>query len=361
MAMPERGLSSAGRILVRGLNWIGDAVMSLPTIWKIREAVPDARLTLASPGWSADIYCICTAVDEVIQIPPKGGLLGLPSEFKAARLFREDYFDLALILPNSFRSALAPFLAGVKRRTGYGTGGRGMLLTEAVSVDRAAVVHTVHYYRPLLSALDIHWEEGSEKFGLELDENAKKTADGILKREGVDPAGEIIGFSPGAAWGPSKRWPAESFAKAASNLCSDSQRQAIFFGSTADSDLIADILEKTPENSAGLAGTFARLHHLAAAISRCRLLVTNDSGPMHLAAALGVPVVALFGPTDERISGPWTGASGKAIILRPPDCLPCYNPRCRMKGTPCLARIAVEEVVEAAEKLLSAGGRGESM
>lgn len=353
--MPDHGLSSAKKILIRGLNWIGDAVMSLPTIWKIREAAPNAKLTLASPGWSSDIYCICDAVDEVIKLPPKRGLLGLQSEFSAARLFRQEGFDSALILPNSFRSALAPFLAGIRRRTGYRTGGRGMLLTEAISVDRKAVKHTVHYYRHLLAALGVSWEDGSEKFGLHVEDKAKKSTDEILKNRGVDFSAELIGFSPGAAWGSSKRWPAEFFSEAASALCSDSRRQALFFGSPADEDLIAGILEKTPDKTVGLAGAFEMLHHLAAAISRCRLLVTNDSGPMHLAAALGVPVVALFGPTDERISGPWAAASGKAIVLRPPGCRPCYNPRCRKKGIPCLSRITVEQVVTSVEKLLSDG------
>ena len=341
------------KVLVRGLNWIGDAVMSIPLLWKIREALPEAHLAVMSSGWCADIYRLCPAVDEVLDLPPKNQLF---QEFKFANWIRSMSFDSAVILPNSFHSAVIPSLAGIGLRFGYKTDNRGFLLSDAV-FPPAKGGHTVLYYKDLLDVLGISWPEGSERFELNLSKALGQQADEILNKEGVNEGDTLIGFSPGAAWGPSKRWPAENFKKAVELLTQKDGRKALLFGSPGDKELTAEIRQGAPQKAIDLAGKFDNLHHLVASIAKCQLLVTNDSGPMHIAAAVGTPVVAFFGPTDENISGPWVADSGKAAILRPENCSPCYNSQCKKNGGYCLATISAELCRQAAEQLLAANAK----
>lgn len=343
--MASEPLSGVSKLLVRGLNWIGDAVMSLPTIWNIRESLPTAHISILSPDWTAGLYQLCPAVDEVIVAPSKG----LFSNLGLSRLLRKRRFDAALILPNSFRSALAPFLARVPHRLGYRTDGRRLLLTHAVSVpETVKSEHTVLYYRPLLEAVGINWL--GERFDLRLTDDTVSEAEVILLARGARPGSQRIGFSPGAAWGPSKQWPVDKFARTARLLSERLGVQPLVFGSDADCELADTFISLSNSDAVNLAGAFEELRHLVAAIASCALLVTNDSGPMHIAAALGVPVVALFGPTDEHRSGPWS--SSRVIITRNPACRPCYKPECKELGHPCMLGIEAETVVEAAEKLL---------
>ena len=340
-------LLGAERLLVRGLNWIGDAVMSLPTLRNVRDSVPGAYITVFAPGWSAGLYRACPAVDEVIETPPKG----LLSEFGLSRRISGGKYDGALILPNSFRSALGPALAGVPNRWGYRTDRRSMLLSRAVRLpERAKQEHTVLYYRELLEAAGIAWT--GERFDIELSEETRSRAEEIVRQRGAQPDSKRIGISPGAAWGPSKRWPADRFAEAARQLIESAGSEALVFGSPADAELAGGIAGTAGAGAVDLSGAFEELAHLAATIASCGVLITNDSGPMHLAAALGVPVVAIFGPTDEIKTGPWDSGGGSAVIARAPHCRPCYNPECTEPGHPCMEEIEVEEVVAAARGLL---------
>lgn len=346
-------LGGAERILVRGLNWIGDAVMSLPTLACLHDAVPAARITVLAPAWCADIYRSCPAVDDVLETPRRSGRFGFNSELALIRTLRRHSFNAAILLPNSMHAAIAPFAAGIQTRIGYRTDGRAFLLTEAVTPLSGLPLHTVLYYRTLLEAVGIPWSSDAERFDLIIPPEIGAQTETILAGRGAIPGRRRIGFSPGAAWGPVKRWPADHFARAAYLLTNEhDDRQALIFGSPADTSLTAAIVAQG--GGIDLAGAFPTLAHLAAALASCDLLVTNDSGPMHLAAAVGTPVVALFGPTDERVSGPWP-PGGRNRIIRAPDCHPCYNPACNT-ANPCLARIAPEEVVSAAEELLQKGG-----
>ena len=351
--------AEVGSLLVRGLNWIGDAVMSLPTISNLREAWPEARIAVLSLGWSSGVYELCPAVDEVIEAPQRHGGIGILSEWALAERLHRRRFDAALVLPNSFRSAVAPLLARIGRRWGYRTDCRGPLLTRAVRLPREAVrEHTVFYYRPLLGELGVPWR--GERCELKLSDETLDETEAILRRRGVEAGRIRAGFSPGAAFGPSKRWPAERFARVAGRLAEDHGVQPLVFGSEAERPLAEAVAGAgaAGRGAVNLAGAFPEARHQAAAIAGCAQLVTNHSGPMHIAAALDVPVVAIFGPTDERRSGPW-GGGASVVFARHPDCRPCYNPRCDQKGWPCMEAIGVEEVAEAAERLLAAHTGGD--
>jgi heptosyltransferase-2 len=354
--MRSDGLVGVSRLLLRGLNWIGDAAMSLPTIWNVRESLPDARLAVLAPGWSSGLYEMCPAVNEVIKAPPTKSF----TEIKTAELLARSRFDAALILPNSFRSALGPFLARIPHRWGYATDGRFPLLTAAVPLpQRAKQEHTVLYYRELIEAAGIDWR--GERFDMDVSQDSINGAEKILLERGIEENRPRIGFSPGAAWGPSKRWPADRFSKTISLLAQRRGIAALVFGSAEEQELAEGIVSHVGEAAVNLAGAFPELRYMAAALSTCSLLITNDSGPMHIAAALGIPVVALFGPTDERRSGPWGLGEAGVVVARTPHCRPCYNPDCLEPGHPCMEDIAVDEVVEAAERLLDAGQGGASV
>lgn len=323
--------------------------MSLPSLNRIRAALPQAQISVASSGWCADIYRICDAVDDVLDLPAKGRVL---EELKFSNWIRTMNFDSAVILPNSFHSAIIPAVSGIKLRFAYNTDGRGFLLSDAVNKPRQQK-HTVLYYQELLEVLGIPWLDGEAEFSLNIPDQVKSESNNILKNNGFKAGSPIIGFSPGAAWGPSKRWPAPHFRSVVDQLTRNNRCQALLFGSPGDGELTAEIGKGLGDRIVDLAGKFDNLHHLVAAIKKCDLLVTNDSGPMHIAAAVGTPVVALFGPTDEKISGPWVGSSGKATILRPENCSPCYNSQCRKSGDICLASISPEQCLDAAENLLA--------
>jgi heptosyltransferase-2 len=348
-------LDGATNILVRGLNWIGDAVMSLPTLACLRDSHPGARFTVLAPDWCADIYRCCPDVDAVLELPKRSGRWGMKSELDLIRAIRHQAFEVAVILPNSFHSAIAPFAAGVPRRIGYRTDGRALLLSDGISPLKGFRLHTVLYYRPLLEALGISWPSGNERFGFDIPAKVREETEEILASRGVAAGAPRFGFSPGAAWGPSKRWPGSHFAAAAQLTLAEHGGQALFFGSPGDRDMVEGIIAAA--GGIDLAGAFPTLAHLAAALDSCAILLTNDSGPMHLAAALETPVVALFGPTDETVSGPWPPGDFNRII-RAPDCRPCYNPECN-SAAPCLARITPEQAAQAiAELLEKRGNRG---
>jgi heptosyltransferase-2 len=342
-------LTTVRRLLVRGLNWIGDAAMSLPTIWSLREALPQAQIAVHAPSWSAGVYAICPAINEVIVAKRRGIRAEISDIIKISKM----EFDAAIVLPNSFHSAFAPSLARIPDRWGYDTDYRGCLLTHAVPLPQHAnFEHTVFYYKELLEAAGIPWQK--ERFGLEITASALEETERILEERGVRGGALRIGLSPGAAWGPSKRWPGERFAATAKRLIAEHSAAVLVFGSSKEAELVDKIITEAGTGAVSLTGAFHELRHLAAAISTCALLITNDSGPMHLAAALGVPVVAIFGPTDERKTGPWGLGEKGVVIARAPECRPCYNPQCREQGRPCMEGISVEEVVEAADRLLAA-------
>jgi heptosyltransferase-2 len=338
------------KVLVRATNWLGDAVMSLPAIRAIRQVFPHAHLAVLARPSVADLYARETVIDRVIPYPaPKG--LGARRTF-AAQL-RSQRFDGAILLQNAFDAALTVWLAGIPERIGYRRDGRGMLLTRAIEVPEPGDIprHERFYYLELLRRAGMI-ERFPESGAIRLDGIGEARDAGATHLSALGVAGPVIGISPGAAYGDAKRWLPERFAESGRQLAGELEASVLVFGAAAERPLcetVAEPLRRAGIPARNLAGetSLREFIDLAAA---CRLFLTNDSGAMHVASALGVPTVAVFGATDDTTTGP-TGALARAVREHA-ECSPCLLRECPIDHR-CMTRVAVAHVTAAASLLLS--------
>lgn len=352
-------------ILVRGVNWLGDAVMTTPALQRLRQAHPAARLTLLTPEKLAGLWQGQPFLDEVVSVSAS------ETVWQVARRLREKRFSAALAFPNSLRAALELWLARVPARIGAGGRGRSLFLTESVPPRPGAIAmrkrsahevlrlvaagaappvipaeshHIYHYLRlgaalgastePLAPCLEVSWEQMEEvrrKFGL------------------TSENGPWIGLNPGAEYGPAKRWPAERFVETALALRQKMACRWVIFGGLADREIAEQIVGGLPHDPGkaplNLAGKTS-LRELSAALKTCALVLTNDTGPMHLAAAVGTPVVAIFGSTAPELTGPIFSPQAR-IVRQPVPCAPCFLRECPI-DLRCLRGVSPASVIEAA-------------
>ena len=344
-------------ILVRGVNWLGDAVMTTPALQRLREAAPEARITLLTHEKLADLWSGYPHVDQVLTF--RAG----ESAFSVARRLNA---DLALILPNSPRSALECFLARVPRRVGFARGGRSILLTDPVPMRQetvhlrkrsaaeirrladsgkprtqfAATGHQIHDYLHLLRAMGFSAEPTPPKL---------YTDDAELRRKHLDDK-LWFGLNPGAEYGPAKRWPAELYVQAAREIQRLTGCAWVVFGGVRDKPLTQPIASAL--GALDLTGR-TTLRELAACFRGCKVLLTNDTGPMHLAAAVGTPVVVPFGSTSPELTGPQTGM----VLTGNAGCAPCFRRECPIDFR-CMRSITVEQVIQATLQVFAAAGAG---
>jgi len=347
--MPSLSGRSPRNILVRSTNWIGDAIMTTPAVRSIRRAFPDARISMLCKPWVADIFASSPFVDEVILYEKEsrhrgvGGLLRLAAELEERR------FDLAILLQNAFEAALISWLAKIPVRAGYRRDGRGWLLTHGVKIDpEIRKRHQVYYYQGLLQGLGI--DPGPDELFLALPSQTEGWARRLL---GSRPGRVVVGMNPGAAYGPAKRWPAERYAELAARLVREFDASILVFGTRADQGAAQVIKEASPKRVVDFAGRTS-LAEAMALVKCCDCFVTNDSGLMHVAAALNVPQVAVFGSTDEIATGPFSRRA--KVVKKPLPCSPCLKPRCRMKDYRCMLEVTVDEVWENVAELIEAFG-----
>ncbi|HTR36180.1 MAG TPA: lipopolysaccharide heptosyltransferase II [Bryobacteraceae bacterium] len=319
------------RILVRATNWVGDAVMSLPALQAIRGRFPSAHIAILAKPWVADLYARENLANEVI-------LYGGTPIWRMSRELRAHRFDAAILLQNAFEAALVAWLAGIPTRIGYNRDGRGVLLTHAVAVPKPDEIprHERFYYLELL-----------RRAGL-IDRLPESDAIHLAGRNGA-PSRRVIGVSPGAAYGTAKRWLPERFAEAAAALAARRSASIALFGSQSERALCQEVAQRLNRhevtNYAGQT-TLAQFIDLAAG---CELFLTNDSGAMHIASALGVPTVAIFGATDDTTTGP-TGPHSRVVRI-PVECSPCLLRQCPIDHR-CMTAVSAERVVEEALRLL---------
>jgi lipopolysaccharide heptosyltransferase II len=331
------------KILVRVPNWIGDSVLAQPAIETIASNFSEAELWLSAAEWVKDIFSADSRIAGIVPLPPGNDLRSLRA---AARNLKAQNFDAGILLTNSFGSALLFYLAGIPQRWGYATDGRALLLTQAVrKTDNDSPRHQVHYYLDLISGLGLKTRPAGLR--LNVAEEKKDEARRLLENLGVDPRQSLLVLSPGAAYGPAKRWPASRFAELASLFQKRKGAAVVVIGSAAESDLAAAISSALEQKPVDLTGK-TDLPQLIGLISRAHLFVSNDSGPMHLANALGVPVVGIFGPTDPAVTGPFEQPA--AVVQKEVPCWPCYYRKCPYDHR-CMMSIDAADVYRAAEAL----------
>ena len=340
--LPREGLN---KILIRGTNWIGDAVMTLPAVASVRAAYPKAHLSILAKPPVSDIYKMFSAADEILAYSSKFD--NAPGVLRLAYSLRSKKFDAAILLQNAIEAAIIALAAGIRVRVGYNSDGRGFLLTHPVRRTTEILrVHQIGYYLEMVKALGCANVERSPH--LETFISAADATD-VVRRHLTDMAGPFIGIAPGAAYGPAKRWLPERFAQAGDRLAKELNAQVLLFGGRDDWETTEQVREQAQTNMINLAGRVP-LADSVYLMSQCRLFLSNDSGLMHVAGGLNIPTVAIFGSTNPVTTSP---AGEKTILVRKETpCSPCLEKTCPTDFR-CMTAITVEDVVAAALTLLN--------
>jgi heptosyltransferase-2 len=332
--------SMINRILIRSTNWVGDVVMTIPAIDAISENFPNSKIVVLARPWVIPLLENHPAVDEVLPlVKGKGTLSDMVGFVRTARRIRRMGFDLAILFQNAFEAALLAYLGGVRFRLGYNTDGRGFLLSHPVMRNEEILnLHQVEYYLFILRAMG--WEAKPRDPSLFVAERDKKTIQSLLSSERIGEDHFLLGLSPGAVFGPAKRWPTERFATIGDWAFESWGAKALLVGSEEEKDICLAVSRSMKHMPLNLCAR-TTLGEAMALIERCQFFVTNDSGLMHIASALNVPMVAIFGSTDPVATGP---RSEKAKIVRHPvDCAPCLKPECP-DDYRCMLSIEPDEV-----------------
>lgn len=333
--------------MVRATNWVGDVVMCMPAFDSLRLNFPDSHIAVISRPWVSALFENHPGVDQMIPYARGRGFFGDFTEMiRVIRRVRSLEFDLAVLFQNAFEAAFLAYSGGVPLRVGYNTDGRRLLLSHAViRGEEILKAHQVEYYLAILRALG--WETPIREPRLHVGEKEAGEMDGRLLSHGVAEGDFLVGLSAGAIFGPAKRWPVERFAAIGDRACERWDAKVVLVGSEKDGPTCRDLSRAMKHPVLNLCGKTS-LGEAMALIGRCRFFVSNDSGLMHVAAALGVPTVAVFGSTNPVATGPrgrWAG-----YVKHDLECSPCLKPECRI-GYRCLLSVGVDEVWQVMEEL----------
>ncbi len=334
-------------ILVRATNWVGDLVMSTPALAAIRKSYPGSRISVLVRPPLEGLLKGNPAVDDIILYDKKRykGPMGIA---KLARELRRRRFSRAILLQNAFEAALIAFMANIPIRMGYSTDGRGLLLTHGVKVARKTrEKHQVYYYLDMLEALGL--KSAGEKPRLYPGKEDRRDGANILKEHGISRGDLIVGINPGAQYGVAKKWYPERYGTLADRLIKNFGAKILIFGGAGDVSVAGTVEASMKGGCVNLAGKTS-LEDLMALAGKCRLFVTNDTGAMHVAAALGVPTLAVFGSTDPVATGPF--GKGCRVVRNPVYCSPCLKRTCPLKHYKCLESVSVDRVYSEAARML---------
>lgn len=328
------------KIVVRFPNWVGDAILARPALDSLAARYPEAEIVIAAGEWVRDLFGAEPGGFRVLAIDGGRTRRGLAA---AAEALRAEAFDIGLLFTNSFGSALLLRKAGIPERWGYRRDGRSVLLTRGVKPPdpQAEPRHHVHYYLDLVQALGFPPVDPVLKLTPTPAERAEAKA--RLREQGAEEGRPLVILNPGAAFGPAKRWPAERFAALAGRLRHAAGARIVLTGSAEEAPLTAEIAAGLEEPPIDLAGR-TTLRGLLGIMAEASLFVTNDTGPMHMANALRVPVVAVFGPTEPRATAPFHPPS--VVLKKDAPCGPCLYRTCPFDHR-CLKAITAEEALTA--------------
>ncbi len=328
--MTESAFRLNGPIVVRSPNWLGDAVMALPAVRNLKTMLVHDPLTIATPAKLAALWQACPFVDKVIALEQPKKLTSCAHQLRAGK------FGSAVLLPNSLRAAAEAWLAGIPQRVGYARSGRSLLLTKAVTAPPRNPVrlHQRFYYLDLVTALGGPDDASLPALRTDLYASPAKSS-------------MTIALCPGAEYGPAKRWPAENFLAAAKYFAEKHRAKIVLLGAAGDAAIAEEIAKQLPEAENRVGKT--SLTEFMTALASAQLVICNDSGAMHVASALNVPTVTIFGSTEPLLTGP-TGTRTKVLRHHVP-CSPCFLRECPIDFG-CMKGIKPEMVIEAAEVLL---------
>ncbi len=332
------------KIIIRAPNWIGDSILAVPSAYSLSRNFPDAQIWVAAKEWVKDLFTSYDFIKGIIPLPNADGFKNLKDSIQK---IKSQHFDIGVLLTNSFASALIFYLGKIPERWGYSTDGRRVLLTRGVALKKGEdCPHQLNYYLDLISGLGL--KTSPPKISLPITKEQKEKAKEMLLSLNVDLKKPLIILNPGASYGPSKRWHNEYYAELAT-LLQDRKKAEILVTASKDEaalvESIASFMAKKPLNLTGK----TNLRLLAGLISYADLFITNDTGPMHIANALKVPVMAIFGPTDPSLTGPFQQPA--AVIKKDVPCWPCSYRECPFDHR-CMMSIVPEEVFEACQKFL---------
>ncbi|MBI5328380.1 MAG: lipopolysaccharide heptosyltransferase II [Deltaproteobacteria bacterium] len=369
--MPKSDIKN---IIIRVPNWIGDAVLCLPAIEKIKLVYPQAEITVLAKPWVSPVFFNNPILKGIIDYDAEGKHNGIAGKWRLIQELKQHGFDMAVLFQNAFEAALIVFLAGISIRIGYARDLRGWLLTHSLKLDSdIKKTHQVSYYLNIISKVRSQESETRNQnkdtrggvFELDkkikpkiyLSAEEKNWADGFLQGKDIGD-NIVVGMAPGASYGPAKRWMAGRFADVARRLIEDYGVKVILFGGKDDRSICSDVLndmQRTNSRTKGFSvginlADEVDLRKSIALLSRCRLFITNDSGPMHISASLDVPTVAIFGSTDPKLTGP-LGDHVK-VIKEDIECSPCFDRKCRYGHYKCMEMVSADNVYEAASSFI---------
>ncbi|MDY0039771.1 MAG: lipopolysaccharide heptosyltransferase II [Desulforhabdus sp.] len=339
--MRGEGFEQSRKILIRSTNWLGDAVMTVPAMGAVRAAFPHAEIVVVATPAVAELFAGHPACDRVMIWDKKHANRGLVGLLRFSLNLRKAGFDLAILFQNAIEAAIMTWLARIPNRIGYRTDGRAMLLSHGIPISqRERRLHHTDYYLHMINRAGIRNAPGQVSLYCtqgEIEWARQKLADRAW-----------IAINPGAAYGSAKRWLPQRFAATANTMYQELGAHLLLLGGPEDIAIGRQISEMMHTPHMNLIGKTS-IRQLMALLSQCRLLLTNDSGPMHIAAALGTPVVAVFGPTDQTATSP-VGTFSR-VVRRETDCAPCLKRHCPTDHR-CMTAIGVEDVMEAVRSLL---------
>jgi len=352
-----KNLGSCDKILIRGVNWVGDAVMTMPAVRSIRDNYPEAQLSLLVKPWVKDLFLNDPSLNDLL--PYRNDYKGIFGKFRAGSEIRKEDFQCSYLFQNAFDAAIISFLAGIPERIGYGRDGRGLFLTRPAKITKEILdLHHIRYYLHLLETVGLTAHYRLPWIYPDLEQRLKaRSILQNLKRP-------VIGLNPGAAYGSAKRWPPERFGRVATRIIDELGGSVVIFGSANESAMGAGIMSSIPEEVLSdnsfidLTGKTS-LSGLCDLLSECDLLITNDSGPMHIGYAVGTPLIGIFGSTSPEHTGPpeyrFEGAEFGyrfRIIRGEAECAPCFERTCRYGHLACMESIPADTVFTALKELL---------